>query len=205
MDHLQAGVEWSFAVFPEFSTFFQPCEGSFDHPSLGHDGEGMQFAPFGDLHRCAELVLDGFGKRLAGVAAIDQHAADLLEVVGAAVERGQSTLAVGHVGCRYGYRMRQSLRIHRDVALDAGDLLARVIALLPSRIGVLNALRVHDQEAGRGAASLSGAVLANRFFLRPVPGRLRHPDRAPTTSGSTNGPCATWDTRPAACATGNRS
>ena len=171
MDHLQAGVERSFAVFPESSAFFQPCEGPLDDPSLGHDGEGMQFVALGDLHGGAEFVLDRLGKRLAGVAAIDQHAADLLEVVRAAVERCQSTLAVGHIGCRYGYGVRQALRIHRDVALDAGDLLARVIALLAGGIGVLHALRVHDQEAGRGAASLSGALLANRFFLRPVPGR----------------------------------
>ena len=161
MDHLQAGVKRSFAVFPESSTFFQPCEGSLDDPSLGHDGEGVQLVAFRDLHGCAELVLDRLGKRLAGVAAIDEDAGDLLEIVRAAVERGQGTLAVGHLGCRDGHRMRQALRIHRDGALDAGDLLAGVIALLAGGIGVLHALRVHDQEAGRGAASLSGAVLAN--------------------------------------------
>ena len=131
----------------------------------------MQFVALGDLHGCAEFVLDRRGKWLAGVAAIDEHADDLLEVVRAAVERGQSTLAVCHLGCRYGYRMRQALRIHRDVALDAGDLLAGVIALLAGSISVLHALCIHDQEAGREVAPLSGAVLANRFFLRPAPGR----------------------------------
>ena len=170
MDHLQAGVEGSFAVFPEPSAFFQPCEGPLDDPSLGHDGEGVQFIAFGDLHGCAELFLHRLGKGLAGVAAIDEHAGDLLEVVGAAVEGGQGTFAVGHLGRRDGHRVRQTLRVDCDVALDAGDLLARVIALLPSRVGVLHALRVHDQEAGRGAAPLSGALLSNRFFLGPAPG-----------------------------------
>jgi hypothetical protein len=50
--------------------------------------------------------------------------------------------------------MRQSLGVDRDVALDAGDLLARCI-------GVLHALHVNDQRAGSEAASLFGTVLAN--------------------------------------------
>ena len=155
--------------FQRSSTFFQPREGPLDDPSLGHDGEGVQFVAFGDLHGCTEPVLDHLGKRLAGIAAIDEDTGDLLEVVGAPFKGGQGALAVSHLGCGDGHRIRQAPRIHRDVALDAGDLLARVIALLAGGIGVLHALRVHDQEAGRGAAPLSGAVLANRFFLRPAP------------------------------------
>ncbi len=70
---------------------------------------------------------------------------------------------MGHLGCRNSHRMRQALRIHRDVAPIAGDLLARVIALLAGSIGVLHALPVHDQEAGRRAASLFSAVLVTDF------------------------------------------
>ena len=106
MDHLEACVEFAFAVFPESSALFEPGEGALDDPSFGDDDEGMQIAAFGDLDGCAELVLDRVGERFAGVAAIDQHAGDLLEVVRAAVERGQSAVAVGHIGGRDGYRMR---------------------------------------------------------------------------------------------------
>ncbi len=161
MDHLEAGVQFSFAVLPESSAFFEPCEGAFDDPSLGHDGEGVKFAALGDLHRRAKLLLHGFGKWLARVAAIHQYAADVPQVAGAAVERGQGAVAVGHVGRRDGDGMRQTLRVDRDMALDAGDFLACVVALLAGCIGVLHALRINDQEAGRGAAPLSGAVLAN--------------------------------------------
>ena len=56
MDHLQAGVEGLFAVFPEPSAFFQPCEGPLDDPSV-HDGEGVQFIALGDLHGGAEFSL----------------------------------------------------------------------------------------------------------------------------------------------------
>ncbi len=161
MDHLEAGVELSFAVFPESSAFFQPSEGAFDDPSLRHDLEGVQFIALGDLYGGLELFLNRVGERLAAVAAIHEHAGDFLEAVGAAVEGRQSAVAVGHVGGRDGDRMRQTLRIDRDVALDAGDLLARVIALLAGRIGVLYALRVHDQEAGRALAPLFDAGRAN--------------------------------------------
>ena len=64
MDHLQAGVEESFAVFPEPSAFFQPCEGPLDDPSLGHDGEGVQFISFGDLHGGAEFILHRLAARI---------------------------------------------------------------------------------------------------------------------------------------------
>ncbi len=161
MDHLQAGVQLPFAVLPESSALFEPRKGPFDDPSFGHDGEGVEIASFGDLHCCAELLLHGFGKWFARVSAVRQHAADVLQIVGAAVDCGQGPVAVGHVGRRDGDGMGQSLRVDRDMALDAGDLLARVVALLAGCIGILHALRINDQEAGRAAAPLSGAVLAN--------------------------------------------
>jgi hypothetical protein len=129
MDHLQAGVQFPFAVFLKFPAFFEPCEKAFNDPSFGHDGKGVKLVSFGDLHICAQFVLYGFGKWFARVAAAHQHAADVLQVAGA--------------------------------ALDAGDLLARVVALMARCIGVLHALRVNDQQAGRGASPLFGTVLAN--------------------------------------------
>ncbi len=59
-------------------------QGALDDPSLGHDGEGVELVALGDVHGCAELVLDRVGKRPVGVAAIDEHIGDLLEVVRAA-------------------------------------------------------------------------------------------------------------------------
>ena len=131
MDHLQAGVELAFAVLPESSALSEPRQGPFDDPSFGHDGEAVEIASFGDLHGCAELLLHGFGKRLARVSAVRQHAADVLPIVGAAVDCGQGPVAVGHVGRGDGDGMGQPLRVDRDRALDAGDLFARVVALLP--------------------------------------------------------------------------
>ena len=58
-------------------------------------------------------------------------------------------------------------RVHGNVALDARDLLARVIALEPRRVRVLHALRVHDQQRGRGVAPPSQAGRANLNFSGP--------------------------------------
>lgn len=64
----------------------------------------------------------------------------------------QRAFAVDHLGRRYLNGMRQSLRVDGDMALDPRNLLARVIALLACRVGVLHALRVHDQERAAGVA-----------------------------------------------------
>jgi len=106
MDHLQTCVEFAFAVLPKSSTFLQPCEGSFDDPSLGHDGKGVQLVSFCDLDACAKLFADRVGERSAGVAAVGQDAGDLVQIVGAAIEGGQSTLTVRYLRGRNGNRMR---------------------------------------------------------------------------------------------------
>lgn len=41
VDELQAGIEFSLAVFPQASAFLEPGEGAFDHPALRHDGKGV--------------------------------------------------------------------------------------------------------------------------------------------------------------------
>jgi hypothetical protein len=59
------------------------------------------------------------------------------------------------------------------MAFNAGDLLARIIALVPSRIGILNTLRVDDAEAGFFASPLADTGLTNTFFLTPAPAGSR--------------------------------
>ncbi len=171
MDHLKTGIQFSFAVFPESSALCRARRRIVRRPIVWHDGEGVEFTSFVDLDCRSDRLLDCFGEWLARIASVDQHACDMLQVAGAAVECGQSAIAVGHFRCCDGDGMRQSRRIHCDMALDAGNLLARVVALLTGGVGVLHALCINDQEAGRATASLFGAVLANRFFLAPAPGR----------------------------------
>jgi hypothetical protein len=60
--------------------------------------------------------------------------------------------------------MGQSLRVNGDEAPDAGDLFARVAALLLGAVGVLPALCIIDQKAGHGVAPQFLAGLANWLF-----------------------------------------
>ncbi len=82
-------------------------------------------------------------------------------------------LAIRNIGCRDGNGMGQSLGIDRDVALDAGDFLAGIVAFCLCAIRVLDALRVDDQKARRGFAPLSGTNRANHIFLKPAPETLK--------------------------------
>ena len=78
----------------------------------------------------SQQALHRSSKGLSGVTPVHQHVLHLTEAVSAPVKHRQSPSPVGDVGRGYVDRMGQSLRIHRDVSLDSGYLLARVIALV---------------------------------------------------------------------------
>ena len=58
----------------------------------------------------------------------------------------QRALAIADIGGRDMDRMRQAVRIDRQVTLDAADLFASVIAFLARRVGVLDALGIDNAE-----------------------------------------------------------
>jgi len=60
--------------------------------------------------------------------------------------------------------MRQTLRIDSNMPFDARYLLAGVIAFAAGRIGVLDALRVHDAKARRGLPLVVLAFLRHLIF-----------------------------------------
>ena len=95
--------------------------------------------------------------------------------------------------------MRQSLGVHRDVALDARDLLACVIALQARRVRVLHALRVHDQERAAGVAPQFLAGRASLIFN--ACSSRHHPRVARSRWQSTSARCAIWESRWAVPAT----
>lgn len=167
MDELQAGVEQPLAVLPQPPVLVQPGKAALHHPALGHDLEGVQFAPLGNLHRHmpAQNLLHPHSEGLAYVAAVHQQALHPAQVGLAALQR---PFAVGHIGRGHRHGVRQSLGIHRNMALDARDLLACVIALQGRCVRVLHALRVHDQERAACVAPQSLAGRGNLIFLRPA-------------------------------------
>ena len=161
MNELQAGIEFPFTVLPEPSALFQPTEGAFDDPAFGQHYKGVQFIALDDLNGGFQTLFYAIGEGLTSVAAIDQNAFHSRQIRLAAVDRLQGSAAIRHLGGGNRDGVGQPLRIDPDVPFDPGDLLARVVALLLGAIGVLHALRINDQEAGHGVASLFGAGLAN--------------------------------------------
>ena len=159
-------LSFSFAVLPESAALFQPGERPLHHPSLWQHHEGVQFAAFHHFHRGSQQALHRSGKGLSGITPVHQHVLHLTEAVSAPVKHRQSPSPVGNVGGSHVYRMGQSLRVHRDMTLDSGHLLARVIALVPGGVRVLHALGVHDAEAGRLFPSIALPGPRQPIFFR---------------------------------------
>ena len=171
MGELQTGVERSLAVLLQPAAFLQPGKAALDYPALGDHCKLMQFAALGNLHRRAQHVAYRLRKRLAHLAAIGQHSFDLAQTRLASIKRLQRALAVRHLGRGHRHCMRQTLAVHGDVALDARDFLARVVAFVVRAVGILHALRVHDQERGQRVVSQCLTGHANLIFLKPAPAR----------------------------------
>ena len=193
MDDVQAGVQQPLAVLPQPPILLQPGKAALDDPAPGHDLEGVQFTALGNLYRDVPThnLLRTLRKGLACVATVAQQALHPAQGGLAALKCLQRALAVRYLGRGYGYCVRQPLGVHRNVTLDARDLLARVIALQARRVRVLHALRIDDQERAAGVAPPSGAGRANLIFLKPAVARSLHRSLARSTWQSTSAPCAT--------------
>ena len=148
MDELQTGIEPTLAVLPQPPALLQPRKAALHYPTLWHDLEGVQLTALCDLDgdMFTQCVTHALRKGLAHIAAVAQHAFHLREVGFTTRQRLQSPFAICDLCRSHCHRARQALRVYSYVALDARDLLARVIALQARRVRVLHALRVHDQE-----------------------------------------------------------
>ncbi len=76
MDKLQAGIEFTLAVFPQPPILLQPGKATLNNPAFGHDLEGMQLTPPGNLHRdgLSQDFPHAFGKWFSGIATVAQQA-----------------------------------------------------------------------------------------------------------------------------------
>ena len=174
MNELQTGIEPALTVLPQPAVLLQPGKAALDHPALRHALECVQLAPLGNLHThlLIQRLAHCLGERRSQVAAVAQHAFDLPEARLATLKRLQRPLAVRDLGCRHSHHVRQALRVHHDMALDAGGLSARVIAFKPCRVRALHAMRVNDEKAATGVAPLFLAARANLIFSKPAPAGL---------------------------------
>jgi len=85
--HVERGIEFSFAVFPESSAFFKPGEGAFDDPAFGDNSKGVEFVAFGNFDGSAKDSLHCFGERLPSIAAVHQDVLHLRQIFLSAVKK----------------------------------------------------------------------------------------------------------------------
>jgi hypothetical protein len=64
VNELQAGIEPSFAVFPQSSILFQPSEGAFDRPAFWDYSEGVESITLDDLEGSIQGLLYAISKGL---------------------------------------------------------------------------------------------------------------------------------------------
>lgn len=205
-DHVEASGELAFAVVPEAAAVVEPGKRAFDHPAFGDDLEGVELVAFGDGDRRTEDGLHGGGERLSCIPAIDQHLLHVRERGLVDCESFKGSHSVGYIGRGDQQHMREPLRIHANVAFDPRHQLAAVKALLFRRVGVFDALRVHDEEAGFCGPTTVLPDRANHIFLRPFRGGCHALSWAcVSTGGNTNNTPAMPENQQAACATDNHS
>jgi hypothetical protein len=110
-----------------------PGKGALDDPTLGQDDEAMGIAALDDLHLPGASLGDELGHLWPLVAGVGKDAFDEREGSPCRAQHLARAIAVLHVGRVDGHAQQEAQRIDQDVALAAGDLLARIEALRVKR------------------------------------------------------------------------
>ena len=76
----------------------------------------------------------------------------------------QRALPIADIGCGDMNRMRQAVRIDRQMPLDPGHLLPRVIPFFLCRVRILHALRIDDAKRRFLSPAVSLAFLRHLIF-----------------------------------------
>ena len=163
MDELQAGVEPSLAVRPSAPVFSSQAKLRSTTHRLGITA-----------NMCNSLRL-----AICTVTFLPKISCTRKAKGPPALLRLQRSFAIGDVGSRYRHRMLQPLCIHGNVALDARNFLAGVIAFATGRVRVVHALRVHDQPCLLSRCARVSCGLRTPDFFNAGSSRL-----TPSLSGS---------------------
>lgn len=144
-------------------------------------------------------------KRRAGIPTIDENRSHLCQSLFLSLDRLQRPIAIRHLRRGHADRMGQALRIDHDMALDARNFLAGVVAFVPRAVGILHALRINDAKTRLDVAPLFDTGRANLIFLKPAPAGSILLHRARSTAQNRSVRCAISENRSVACAIGSRS
>ena len=106
-----------------------PGKSTLDDPSLGQDDEAMGIAALDDLQAPAAGLGDEFGHLWPLVAGVGKDAFDERKGSPCGAQQVARAVAILQIGRVDGDAQQEAKRIDEDVALAAGDLLARIETL----------------------------------------------------------------------------
>ncbi len=110
-----------------------PGEGALDDPALGQDDEAMGIAALDDLQGPRAGLGNDPGHLWPLVAGVGEDALDKRKGSPRRAQQVTRAIAILHVGGVNRHAQQEAQRIDQDVALAAGDFLARIKALRVER------------------------------------------------------------------------
>ena len=110
-----------------------PGKGALDDPALGQDDKAMGVAALDDLQGPGTGLGDHLGHLWPLVAGVGEDAFDERKGSPRGAQQVARAVAILHVGGLDGDAQQEAQRINQDVALAAGDFLARIKALRVER------------------------------------------------------------------------
>ena len=110
-----------------------PGEGALDDPAFGQDDKAMGIAALDDLQGPGAGLGDHLGHFWPLVSGVGEDAFDKREGSPRGAQHLARAIAVLHVGGVDRHAQQEAQRIDEDVALAAGDFLARIKALRVER------------------------------------------------------------------------
>jgi hypothetical protein len=123
----------AFEVAGQAAVAADPGKGALDDPALGQNDKTMSIAALDDLHGPGAGPGDKFGRLWSLVAGIGEDAFDEREGSPRHAQDLTRAVAILHVGGVDDHAQQEAQRIDQNVALAAGDLLARIKALRVER------------------------------------------------------------------------
>ena len=203
MNELQAGIEFPFAVLAQPAALFQLSEGAFNDPAFGQRYKCMRFIALDDLHGGFQALLYVTGELLPGVAAIDRHAFNSLQIRPPAVDNLQGSAAISRLGCGNRDNMGQP-RVSTPMRRLMPETFLPAPYLFCSALSVFFTLCASTIKKQVMALRPCLARASPTDYLRPAPGRRYRPGLTRSTWRSRNAPHATGEIHREAYAAGSR-
>ena len=127
------GSSVALEVAGEAAIAADPGKGAFDDPALGQDDEAMGIAAFDDLQGPGAGLGDEPGHLWPLIPGVGKDVFDERKGSPRRAQQVARAIAILHVGRVDGDAQQEAQRIDQDVALAAGDFLARVKPLRVER------------------------------------------------------------------------